>query len=335
MSSAIYIHFPFCYSKCNYCSFFSSTNNGHQEEYYKRLYLQIEDSYQFLDTDPPSTLYFGGGTPSLFDLKHLERVVKLYSYRYEIEEITLELNPADITEVLISTLHGMGVNRLSIGIQSLDDTTLHFLGRRHSSQMVHSALQIVEKYFKNYSVDFIIGLPEKLFDFEKFKEFEHRYNFTHLSVYGLSIEEGTKFYDDGVEICGEDFSREFLHMDACLLSLGYEHYEISNYSKPGLESKHNSKYWSHDNYIGIGPSAHSFWDSKRFYLDEDYYTMFLSEAYDAAEKQPQEECDEEQIMLSLRTNRGVNIEKVKNIDKMNSYVKEGFLVLNHDCVSLR
>jgi len=330
MSSGIYIHFPFCRSKCNYCAFHSSSKFIKEKLYYERLFFQIENSFTLFDEDNPSTLYFGGGTPSLFDLSKLKKTIELYTSRYSIEEVTLESNPADINENIVKKWKSIGINRLSIGVQSLDDDVLKFLGRRHSEVDVYTALDTVSKYFDNYSIDFMIGLPNINFDFIKLQKLLDNYKISHLSVYGLSIEEGTPFYKSKVEIDGDQFSEEFLAVNKFLVRNGYEHYEISNYCKTNLESKHNSKYWDRSNYLGLGVSAHSMWNFKRFYFDDNFYEMGVFDLYNQSDVMNEDEILDEYLMLSLRKNEGVPLKFISNKDKLNVLVEKNFIeVKNH------
>ncbi len=325
MASGIYIHFPFCVSKCNYCAFYSSTNFAQEKQYYKRLKEQIIDSFSFCEEDNPTTLYFGGGTPSLFDLSVMSDVILQYKSRYNIEEITVEMNPAEVTQNYLFKLKEMGVNRVSLGVQSLNDIVLKFLGRRHSSKMAKDAIELVSSYFENFSIDFIISIPNFTINYDEIEKLLKDIKIPHISVYGLSVEEGTKFFNDGIVTSGEQFSTEYQEFSQFLTNLGYEHYEVSNFCKPKMQSKHNSKYWLHNNYLGLGSSAHSFWNGKRFFFDEDFFSKSLTEKFELSQIISDEELEEEKLMLLLRMKDGVDKSFVKNQNRYKTYLKQGFL----------
>ncbi len=271
--SGLYFHIPFCKQACHYCDFHFSTNLSRQNEIVDGLLLEMSMRKEYLTNKTLSSIYFGGGTPSLLDEKQLERIFQQINKQFEIKkdcEITLEANPDDLSMSKLESLKQVGVNRLSIGVQSFDDDVLKFLNRSHDSTMAQEALRIARKVgFDNISIDLIYAIPDQ--GTEKLQQnittalsFEPE----HLSAYSLTIEPKTVFgnwvgknklkpVDDTLN------ADQFALLRIELTKAGYEHYEISNYCKPGLYSKHNSSYWKQEAYLGIGPSAHSYNGSSR------------------------------------------------------------------------
>lgn len=305
----LYIHVPFCLEKCAYCDFYSAVCSEQQlNDYTARLIKEIKLWGDRTDR-PIDTVYFGGGTPSL--LKHrlpeLLDTVRNSFHLYKDAEITLEMNPAaDIEEVLDAAAEA-GVNRLSIGVQSGNDGELKNLGRAHSAKEAEKAFrQARRKGFCNISVDLMLGLPDS--DKARLQEslkFICGLEPEHISAYILKIEPETAFYRnrDKLNLPDEDQQAEqYLAVCEYLKNAGYEHYEISNFCRDGKRSRHNLKYWMCEEYLGLGPSAHSFLDGRRFFYPRDLKEFMQGGApvFDG-----EGGGSDEFVMLSLRLKEGL------------------------------
>ena len=304
----VYIHIPFCEKKCNYCDFYSvCPEENIRQGYIERLCEEME-KWGALTARPIDTLYIGGGTPSLLTPKELEMIfsaVKKSFILADDAEITCEVNPADNILEFLSTAKRLGVNRISIGVQSADDHELEILGRRHSFSDAVNSVDIARSIgFKNISADLMLGLPDSnILTLQKSIDALLDLNVEHISAYILKIEEGTPFSAMPLNIPDDDgIADQYLSLCKSLKSRGFLHYEISNFAKEGFQSRHNNKYWLCEEYIGIGPAAHSFFGGKRFFYERDL-NSFL--------KKPKITEDgeggsaEEFIMLSLRLKRGL------------------------------
>lgn len=263
MAESLYIHIPFCISKCKYCDFFSEPCNSSQkiDEYIFALSSEIKFRLKQYSVDSIDTIYIGGGTPSLLNKSQLDQIFKTINDSVQIQknaEITIEVNPDDVTEELINIYKRLGINRISCGIQSLNNESLHFVSRRADVNINRHALELLKtKWDGLLSIDVICGLPKenKLTFLNNLRELLNYYP-DHISMYSLTIEEGTPLeqmiesgkidYDfdeaDDMWISGRDF----------LESKGYKQYEVSNFCKNDKQCKHNLKYWNHQNYIGVG-----------------------------------------------------------------------------------
>ncbi len=272
-----YIHIPFCKTKCFYCDFYSFTNldNDLKKRFLLAIIKEIELRASF-PVKPLSTIYFGGGTPSLFSPEFIQKIIEklksTFSYQDNLE-ITLEVNPDDINKDYVTKIkEKTEINRISIGVQSFIDSHLKFLGRRHNVKQSIQAIKLfLKQNFSNISIDLIYGLPvmtltDLKFNLTKFLEF----NLPHISAYHLTIEPDTifgKLYKTGKlkPIDEEQSIEQYSLLMDILEKNGYLHYEISNFAKPGLISKHNFSYWTGKPYIGLGPAAHSYDTKKRFW----------------------------------------------------------------------
>ena len=277
---SLYVHWPFCESKCPYCDFNShkiETINEDDwiESYKNQLYTMKEILLKYdVKFNKLNTIFFGGGTPSLMPLRVIENILftanKIFNFEEKIE-ISLEANPGSYERDKFQDIQKLGINRLSLGIQSLNDDNLNFLGRKHSYQDALVAIETAMKTFKNVSTDLIYGLSnQKIKDWEEeLSSFIKKFNLHHLSVYQLTIEEGTKFHTDfkkGLfKKIDENLSVDFYNITNSILNdYKYNKYEVSNHSKKNFESKHNSNYWNSENWIGIGPGAYSrLWSSNQ------------------------------------------------------------------------
>lgn len=320
-----YIHIPFCKSKCKYCSFVSGTDFGKKTGY---LYSLLKEIDYYYTGDSLDTLYIGGGTPSVFDTEDIKKLADKFNFSENAEK-TIEVNPNDITSEYADGLMRAGFNRISIGAQSFDDNILNIIGRRHSKSEIYRAVEILKRSgFDNISLDLIYGLPEQ--DIEKFKyDLNEVINLDvqHVSLYGLKIDEGCYFYNDMPQNLPDDDLQADMYLLACevLKGAGFNHYEVSNFSKTGRESRHNSNYWMCGEYYGFGLSAHGYVDGVRYsnvkeleeYLDSPTsheYGKFLTE----------KEKLEEKIFLGFRLTQGLDIQAINfefNIDFEEKYKK--------------
>ena len=364
--AGIYIHIPFCKSRCKYCDFFSTTHLEKQAQYVQALLVEIQDrlsisnnQYPITNSQHPisnnqypitnnqypipnnqypiSTIYIGGGTPSTLQVEHLRAIVE--AIRREAkgvrQEITLEANPGDITQEKARAWREMGINRLSIGVQSFEDELLQLIGRRHNAEQARQAVAIAQAAgFDNISIDLMYALPS-----QTMQQWQHdvaqalQLNVQHISTYGLIYEEGTALttlLDHGVvEAVDEETEMQMYdYLVEQLTANGYIHYEVSNFALPNCESKHNSSYWNDTPYIGLGAGAHSYNGQQRQWNISDLDT-YIQQA-NAHQLQPQIEqlTDEqrhiERIMLGLRTHHGVAANEIP-MHKAQGYIHRGLL----------
>jgi oxygen-independent coproporphyrinogen III oxidase len=267
MFKRIYVHIPFCIKKCRYCAFVSSPPNKEELKEYPALLLR-ELQLHASAAGPVASIYFGGGTPSLLQPRQLARLLEEINAQGGIQaesEITLEANPGSVDQISLRGFRDAGINRISLGIQSFDDRFLECLGRIHTAEQSRQAFRDARTAgFNNISIDLIHSLPgQSLLQWRS--ELLHAIKLApeHLSIYGLTVEEGTPFarsYPTGChELPDDDLSADMFELaDELLTAAGFEHYEIANYARPGYRSEHNSGYWKRDGYLGLGVAAHSF-----------------------------------------------------------------------------
>lgn len=339
----IYIHVPFCESKCPYCDFYS-VFPCETENYVKKICSEIERWGKSLNKTV-DTIYFGGGTPSLLKSDSIYEIINSIKNNFKVSnaEITMEINPADYMYLDFEKLKYHGLNRISIGAQSMNDDELKALGRRHNSEDVFSTYnQIKFSGIKNISFDIMLGIPyqnEK--SISEFLNFCQENNIPHISAYLLKVEKGTPFYENQkiLNLPNEDKSADiYAYVCNILKQFGYNHYEISNFAFPGFESRHNLKYWNLEEYLGIGPSAHSLINNKRFYYSNDVNNFLLcKKTLNEGRFEPKKEY----IMLRLRlleglTNKGYKEHFGEDIPeiyfkRVKKYIKLGFIVCdNHN-----
>ena len=261
----IYVHIPFCERKCNYCAFNSKTGGAAEKIFY--IEALIEEINLRGDKSLTETIYFGGGTPTTLTLNQLEKIICAVEKSFSVEggaEITIEANPGTVDENYLRGLKVLGFNRLSLGVQSFDDDLLKILGRIHDSRAAIKTVELATKIFDNVSVDLMYGLPNQTLDklrrdIEQIKNLDIQ----HVSIYGLEIEEGTKFFElvraDKLPLPAENLCADMYDFITEILpALGYRRYEISNFAKKNFESRHNVGYWTGKKYFGFGAGAHSF-----------------------------------------------------------------------------
>lgn len=307
LTKGLYLHIPFCQWKCNYCDFYSGSFTAtDRQRYVDKLCNEIE-KWGRLNTCPIDTIYFGGGTPSLLSPSQLKQIIGSVKRHFNVlpdAEITCEVNPGD-DNGFIKAAAAVGVNRISVGVQSTNDSELHLLGRRHSfSDAVNTVEYAKDCGIKNISADIMIGLPESdIYSLDKSINSILSLGVQHVSSYILKVEEDTPFGKMNIALPDDDsVADQYLYMSKAFKAAGYEHYEISNFAKEGFQSRHNNKYWRCDEYIGIGPSAHSFINGRRMYYPRDIKAFLdgISPIDDGVGGDA-----EEYIMLSLRLSRGL------------------------------
>lgn len=303
-----YIHIPFCKSKCNYCSFTSFVDISNVEKYLSCLKQEIK---YFYGEEPLNTLYLGGGTPSLLLVNQIKELLDLFNFEKNAE-ITIELNPNDIDKKYLENLLELGINRLSFGVQTFNNDILKIIGRRHNAE---EALKVVELAnnigFENLSIDLIYGLPNQtMADFKKDLEIAVNLPITHLSFYGLKIEEGCKFYNSMPDNLPDSDMQADMYEFLCefLANNNFEHYEISNFSKQGFNSRHNLNYWDNNSYYGFGISAHGYDGEIRYSNKNNFKDYFKNpvEHFEITKLTAQQKLEEE-IFLGFRRGCGINI----------------------------
>lgn len=312
----LYLHIPFCDGKCNYCDFYSfKANDSELDNYTEILVSQIHNWSQKLEGRIVDTVYFGGGTPSLLGTDRLIMIMEALNNSFKIAldcEITLEANPASGNLLDFTELKKTGFNRVSLGMQSAIDKELKLLGRRHSKKDVINTVEIVkESGIDNISLDVMLGIPEQNREsLIKTLDFCVSLEASHISTYLLSIEPNTVFgkNTEKYDFADDDMQAElYILTSEYLNNKGFEHYEISNFCKSSKQSRHNMRYWQLKEYLGLGPSAHSLIDGKRFYYPRSIDAFKNSEIiYDGVGK-----TEDEYVMLMLRTNKGVIISEYK------------------------
>ncbi|MFO7939326.1 MAG: radical SAM family heme chaperone HemW [Bacteroidales bacterium] len=355
--AGIYLHIPFCYKRCNYCDFFSVAGTARKAELVDAMEKEIRDRADSLD-EPIETIYFGGGTPSVLKGSEIARLLEAIYDEYKVAafpEITFEANPDDITSVYLSELKQLGINRLSLGLQSLYDEHLQLMNRRHDSAQSLMAMELaLETGFENFSVDLIYGFPNltlKMWEQELMDIF--LYPVPHISAYHLTIEPKTVFEKwlekEKIQMPDEEESfSQFKLLRSMCKDNGLDHYEISNFAKPGFYSQHNMHYWSDVKYLGIGPSAHSYDLSSREWNISDIarYITGINKGERVYEKENLDKRDHfnEYFIRSLRTKWGINLhfiqenfgdEKlgyVKHVAK--KYLNNGMLVYDDNNIRL-
>ena len=335
----LYIHIPFCQTKCNYCDFYSvAVTEKVKRDYVIALIREIKQWGGSL-SHPIDTVYFGGGTPSLM-AEHLPQIMETVRTSFDVledAEVTMEINPADNSKEVLKFAKKSDVNRLSIGAQSGDNAELKILGRRHTTeQTVKTVKNARSMGFDNISLDIMLGLPNSNpATLEKNLKFITDLEPEHISAYILKIEENTEFHKiyDTLNLPDDDkVAEQYLQMCDYLENRGYNHYEISNFSRINKESRHNLKYWELKDYLGIGPAAHSCVFGKRFYYPRDL-TDFIKGVSPVPDGDGGSE--EERIMLNLRLNKGCELEFNDSLNKKcKLFEKNGLLSIKNNRIIL-
>ncbi len=347
MNLGVYIHIPFCIKKCNYCDFASFPLNDHSE-YFKMLKKEILMYSDILKTKKIDTVFIGGGTPTVADYKYIGEILSLINLDKECE-VTIEANPKTLTKEKLSAYKDYGINRISIGMQSANDNELKILGRIHNHyDFLKSYEMVTDCGFSNINVDTMFGIPYQTFDsFSHTMDEVKKLNPAHISSYSLIIEENTPFFTMDLSYPDEDVERRMFESLDEILS-GYKRYEISNFSKPGYECKHNLKYWSMEDYLGFGLGAHSFFENKRWsnYSDLDSYILSLKmekKPIFEENKEDNKELYKDYIITGLRKINGIKTDDLKNKygidlikekDKLiKEYIDSGYMKFNNNTLS--
>ncbi len=322
--AGIYIHIPFCKTRCAYCDFYSTTHEAWKQQYVDAVCKELVQRKDYLKGETVDTIYMGGGTPSQLSIAQLNALFATIEAHFPLSkhpEITIEVNPDDVSDSYAEGLKQTPVNRISMGIQTFNDATLRILNRRHTEQIARMAtMRLREKGFQNISIDLMYGLPgETIEQWENDLQQAIALNVEHISAYHLTYEEGTPLYrmlQKGMvsEVSEEHSLMCFNTLIDTLQQAGFKHYEISNFSKPGKHSRHNSSYWQGIAYLGCGAAAHSFDGASRQWniadikayiqgieKDEPCYEI---EALDNATRY------NEYIMTGLRTSHGISLDEV-------------------------
>lgn len=349
----IYIHIPFCKSRCRYCDFYSTTLLEKREEYVDALLQEIDLRHSYLPQKQIETIYLGGGTPSLLPIEAIQRILKQINTFYDVEdnaEITLEANPGDLTMQYLTDCRQTGINRLSIGIQSFNSRLLELMGRRHSTEeAINSVKQAQEQGFDNISIDLIYGLPtQTLTEWQNDLDNALKIGIQHISTYCLSYENGTPFTEmlhNGQLPPTDDETANQMY-ETVIDTLQRHHfmqYEVSNFSLPGFRSKHNSSYWNDIPYIGIGAAAHSYDGNSRQWntanLQKYIEGIQAQNLYYEKEILTNTDKYNERVMLSLRTLEGLKLNQL-SAQEANYCLKQaqpdidrGLLLLRDGCLT--
>ena len=333
--AGIYIHIPFCKKACHYCNFHFSTQTQYIQEFTTALVAEIAMQKNYLK-GPIETLYFGGGTPSLLKKQELAMIIEAIQANFNLAphfEFTIEANPDDIHPSMAADWLSLGVNRLSIGIQSFQAASLAWMNRAHSVEQSHTAIKIVQAAgFKDISADLIYGTPH-LSDEDLMADIATliQYNINHISCYALTVEEKTALFSmiakkqiDDIDTIKQ--ARQFEIIVSALTAVGFEHYEISNFAMPNCKSKHNSNYWNQVPYLGLGPAAHSFNGDQRQWNIANNALYFQSIKNNQVpfelENLSLDQKFNEYMMIALRKSEGFSTHYIKDVfgEKYEAYV---------------
>lgn len=336
---SVYIHIPFCSDICSYCDFCKMKyNKSWVEKYLTVLKQEIEENYK---GESIRTLYIGGGTPSMLSIDELNilfDIIKIFNTE-KIEEFTIECNIESITNEKLILFKKNNVNRLSIGVETFNSKYIKLLNRKHNKDEVFEKIELAKMIgFNNINVDLIYALPNQtLEDLEKDIDEILKLNVEHISCYSLMIEPNTKLYIDNIKYIDEDLDyKMYKYIEKRLLNREYTHYEISNYSKKGMESKHNLVYWNNEYYYGFGLSASGYLESYRYDNTKNINKYLKNEYVDVINKISEEDKLKYELMLGFRKLRGIEKDSFKNkfnidiheIENINHMLEKGMLVEN-------
>ncbi|MEM6336389.1 MAG: radical SAM family heme chaperone HemW [Bacteroidota bacterium] len=361
--SAVYVHVPFCSQRCSYCDFYFVTSTNLKDDYLRAFEQEVVlRSEAGWDRRPIQTLYFGGGTPSLLAPADIQGMVAAVHEALDLSvlrETTLELNPENGSPAYLEAIRHAGIDRLSIGVQSFDEEILRFMKRSHDARDAQRVIGSARSAgFDNFSVDLIFGIPgQSDEDWLRTLDTVLDYNVPHLSIYGLTIEPKTllnRWVEQGhVEPAGEErFAAQYMATIERLEAAGYEHYEAASFARDGLRSQHNQQYWTHGEYLGLGPAAHGFeWQDEPVRSSNvrsiRKYVELLSAGQrpvDEEEVLAPEDLADERIMLRLRTSDGLNLRELrdrygydlqsKREDDVHGLLEAGYALLDGDHLKL-
>jgi oxygen-independent coproporphyrinogen-3 oxidase len=359
--AGIYLHIPFCRQACNYCNFHFSTSLLYKNDFVPALLRETVIQKEYLGKEALETVYFGGGTPSLLHVDDLKKIMETLHSTFKIDyqaEITLEANPDDISTEKLKEWKALGINRLSIGIQSFFEEDLVWMNRAHNAQQAINSIKYAQgEGFSNITIDLIYGTPTlSNKHWKKNLEQAVGLDIPHLSCYALTVEPKTPLHKligqkKVADINADEQADQFLMLMDFLNAAGYEHYEISNFAKPGKKSRHNSSYWQGKKYLGLGPSAHSYNGIERRWniANNNLYIQSLQQnnmLFEKEELTPTQKLNE-YIMVSLRTMEGCDTDYIGKkfgrgaketilgnarpfIDKSNLRLKDSNLILTRE-----
>ena len=356
--AGIYLHIPFCKQACTYCNFHFTTSLRYKDDLVQALRKEIIAEKDYLGGEEVATVYFGGGTPSILSIDDCRSIINSIRENFPVSpnaEITLEANPDDVTKQKAEEWKNIGINRLSIGIQSFFEEELRWMNRAHNAEQAKACIE--NSYaagINNLSIDLIYGSPLLTDEmWQQNVETAIGYGIKHLSCYALTVEDKTPLQKNislqkSSDVDNDKQARQFLQLMHWLRNAGYEHYEVSNFAKPGFRSSHNSSYWKGASYLGLGPSAHSFNGKERRWniANNNVYIKSVNE------QKPQREVEtltpaqqlNEAIMISLRTMEGIDLNKMqiqwgekerKRIEKdLAKYLHTGLIQIENDHAQL-
>ena len=318
----IYIHIPFCKRACHYCNFHFSTLSNHSE-LVSSIITEIDANQKKFQYSDVSTIYFGGGTPSIIEEDLLHKILLKINDKFKINnncEVTIEANPDDISIDKLKKWKRIGFNRISLGVQSFNDVILKKLNRIHTSKQSHNAINKIKKIFENFSIDLMFGTPDSdVKSIRKDLDIIREINPPHISIYNMTVEKRTVFYkllenNKMILPSEDDVLNQYDIILKTMNSMGYINYEISNFSRKKYEALHNSNYWKSEKYFGFGPSAHSY-DKKRRYWnikDNQKYIEKISNNIKVYEKETltEKEIVNEYILTRIRTISGIDISEI-------------------------
>lgn len=334
--AGIYIHIPFCKQRCNYCAFYSSTLYNIKEEYADAVCKELQTRRDYVKGEEIKTIYFGGGTPSTLPMELLQKICDTIYTNYTVcdnAEVTIECNPDDLTEEFLAKLRSLPFNRISMGVQSFDDRQLKRLGRRHNADKARQAVNNARMAgYDNISIDLMFALPGSTAEeWEQTIKEAISLQPEHISAYNLMYEDDTPLHralqrGDFEELSEEENVEQFQMLISKMKEAGYRHYEISNFAKPGCESRHNSSYWNDTAYIGCGAAAHSYDGNSREWNIADIKEYIKGMASGARNYEIEHLTEEERyndtILTRLRTADGIPLTWMKNkfSQRLNSYM---------------
>lgn len=351
------MHIPFCKQACAYCNFHFTTSLRYKDDLVGALGKEIALEKDYLEGEAVETIYFGGGTPSLLSIEDCQFLIQQIRKHFNVTasaEVTLEANPDDITEEKLQGWKEAGINRLSIGVQSFFEEELRWMNRAHTAEQALGNLQLARNAFENITMDLIYGSP--LLTDEMWKQnvdTATALDIPHLSCYALTVEEKTPLYKSiqtqkSLNVDNDKQARQFLLLMHWLQEKGYEHYEVSNFAKPGWRSRHNSAYWKGTKYLGLGPSAHSYNGVERRWnvANNNLYIKAVQDGLPGRETERLSAKDRlnETIMISLRTKEGLDLKRIakefatdesQRIEQgLHKYVTNGFVQLQNNVARL-
>lgn len=356
--ASVYIHIPFCHSKCYYCGFHSVASLKAKQDMVHCIVKELQLRSNYLRGEPINSIYFGGGTPSVLDIEEVARIIFKIRENHKIDEdaeISFEVNPEDVSKEYLTDLKKLGINRISIGIQAMTDDILKYLNRKHSlAEALNCINNSVEAGIDNISIDLIYGIPG--LNNQAWRDSLEKIRLLpikHLSAYCLSIDENTVFEyrmkkGEFIPVSDENCEEQYNILVDWAKNNGFEHYEISNFCREGFYSRHNSAYWMQKPYLGVGPSAHSYNGKSRQWntSNNNNYINSINKNVIPYEKENLNLKDRfnEYILTSLRTMWGINKKIVTRefgikylsriVEKTTKYENSGHLKVDHNSIKL-